>query len=178
MTLLEDAAWSRWLPLAGIVAPLVAVAGARVLLSAGPAEAPAADLEPAASLVVAPVPASAPALTDDQRAVLEHLRTSGPIGPDASPMRRPAPAAKPTSAPQPAAGPDTSPSDVLTLNAVVGSGTRALASIDNRIYRLGDEPLAGWRIESIEASARRVVLRNGSSGEEAVLSYNRPDPTP
>lgn len=167
----------RFMPLVGILAPMAAVLAARVLSATGPAEAPAAELEPtgapAAMLQATP---TAPSLTHEQAAAVEYVAALAQQEITRSPMMRPAP--EPEIEPTPetvrAAPPSEDPRDDLTLLSVVGKGDRAIASISGRIYRLGDEVVEGWRIQAIDVRERRVTLAH-ADGRECILEPERDD---
>lgn len=63
-----------------------------------------------------------------------------------------------------------SPIAHLVLNSVAGTGDRVMASINNRVYRVGQEPVPGWVVRSIDTKRRTVVLGH-SSGAVGTLSY-------
>lgn len=167
----------RFMPLVGILAPMAAVLAARVLSATGPAEAPAAELEPTdtpAAMLQGMV--ATPPLTDEQTAVVEYVAALAQQVITRSPMMRPAPEPKvePTTGTVRAAPPPEDPSDDLTLLSVLGKGDRAIASISGRIYRLGDEVVEGWRIQAIDVRERRVTLAH-ADGRECILKPERDD---
>lgn len=167
----------RLLPLAGILTPIAAIALARVLLSAGPAEAPAAvpgmiDL----SRTDAAIASGSASITDRQAAALEYLKTvergpslRSPMATPAPPPVQTDPGGLVTPLPQP-----EDPRESLTLTSVVGKGDRAIASISGRIYRVGDDLADGWQIATIDVAHRQVVLTN-QDGRECVLSHHMKD---
>lgn len=161
---------SRLLPLAGLIAPLGAVLLARILLSAGPSAAPAAGLD-AYDQLPSVVPVVASPLSDTQRAAMNYL-ASLPSGSNArSPMTKPSvqehverpPEEEPVERIE-------DPTNRLVLNSIMGKGSRALASISNKVYHVGERPLPDWEIAEIDASGRVVVLRH-SSGQQVRLTY-------
>ncbi len=161
---------SRFFPLAGIAAPVTAVMIARVMLSAGPSVAPAAGLEPYDQLPPA-VPTNASAPSEAQEAVIRFLATLPSDGELRSPMAKPILPERVEHPPhEPPVAEREDPCEMLVLNSIVSKGNRALASIGNKIYRIGEEPLPGWIITRIDASGRVVVLRH-SDGTEAQLTY-------
>ena len=167
----------RYLPLAGILAPMAAVLAARVLSSTGPAEAPAAEPEPASTPAAVLQPTvAAPPLTDGQAAAVEYAAGLAGRAITRSPMVRPAPeqTTEPKTETLRAAPPPKDPVDDLTLLSVVGKGDRAIASISGRIYRLGDEVVDGWRIQAIDVRERRVTLAH-ADGRECILKPERDD---
>ena len=161
---------SRLLPIAGIVGPVSAVLIARAMLSIGPNEAPAAEVQDQHALGAAPIVVPA-RVTDAQRAALAYFPQLPAAGNVRSPMMAPIVDERPEPVPERQAEKLDDPSRMLVLNSVVGKGDRALASIDNRIYRVGEEPMPGWTILVINAADRTVLLRH-SSGTEAILSYH------
>lgn len=167
----------RYLPLAGILAPMGAVIVARVFFAAGPAEAPAAQASaaplPTVGLTAAVAP---PVLTDSQRAAIRYMDSLRDLGASRSPMARPEPPA--TTPPKlgtvaPAPPPDN-PADDLTLNSLLGQGDRAVASISGRLYRVGGEVASGWRLTAVDVRARRVTLTH-TDGRECTLERRADD---
>lgn len=149
--------------------PVFAVQAVRLLLGTGPAAAGAAQpdvaAEPPASYAAAGP--SAP-LDDAQHRAIEWI--DGGSWRDAlarSPMHRPEGAR-----PAPVVVTDGVPKMVvptLRLGGIVTRGSDAIASINNRLFTVGDEPAQGWRIERIELTMRTVVFR-GPDGRIVELS--------
>ena len=163
---------SRTLPLAGIIAPLVAVLVVRVMFGAGPAEVPAAMIE---SVPVLPADSASEShavqLTDAQKAAIDFLRESGGGSePLRSPMAKPAaplvvdePIVHEQLEPQP-----DDPSEHLVLTSIVGKGARALASLSGKVYRIGDEVGPSWHLSEINTAERQITITS-ESGETRVM---------
>ena len=87
-----------------------------------------------------------------------------------SPMDRPDPVATPAPtpiaepvapiAPAPAPRLDDTPRHLVLTGILGGAGesARSLASINHRIYRVGEEVVTGWRVTSIDSKRRSVTL--------------------
>ena len=166
---------SRLLPVVCILAPVCAVVAARVCFTVGPAEAPAAV--PAGQLLPSLTTASTPGrtrLTDSQTAALAYLGSLQRGDELDSPMARPsAPAAGPISKdPGQPAMPSYDPTQDLALSSVMGTGPRAIASISGRIYRLGEEIIAGWTLTSVDVRNRTATLTN-ADGRVCVLQHKQ-----
>lgn len=166
---IRDMDRSKLLPLAGIIVPVTAVMIARMMLSAGPRVAPAAGLDaydqlpPVVSVAASPI-------SQTQQAAIDYL-ASLPSGDEPrSPMVKPR---VPERVERPREQPVEQiedPAKRLVLNSIVGKGNRALASISNNIYCVGESPLPEWEITRIDTSGRIVVLRH-TNGTEARLTY-------
>lgn len=177
MQSLTPAARRRLLWTLTLVAPLAAVQAVRLLEGGGPAAAPAATVEstgvgsdPAANPALAALPPAAP-LTPAQRQALEFLQVYKLPERLRSPMDSPKPAPPATVAPEvhvplPSTGPDPSR---LVVTAIVGIDGGAVAVIGNKPVRVGDEVLPGWRLRSIDARGRTVLLGN-DEGETVMLA--------
>lgn len=149
--------------------PILAVQAARIVLGTGPAAAGAAPIVEAPAPPMA-VPAATPLtkLSDAQRRAIEWI--DGQTWQDAlerSPMHRPEGAR-----PAPVVVTDGVPRIVvpsLRLGGIVTRGTDAIASINNRLFSVGDEPARGWRIERIDQTTRTVIFI-GPDGRVVELS--------
>jgi len=62
----------------------------------------------------------------------------------------------------------------VMLSSILGSGSRAIAVIDSRMLRTGDELPSGWIIESIDGTAFKVVLTHPDAKEPVTLQMNTP----
>lgn len=63
---------------------------------------------------------------------------------------------------------------MVMLSSILGSGDRAIAVIDSRMMRVGDDLTSGWVIQSINGTALRVVLIHPDATEPVVLEMNTP----
>ncbi|MDQ7013735.1 MAG: hypothetical protein Q9O74_07545 [Planctomycetota bacterium] len=166
---IKDMDSARLIPLAGIMAPVTAVLIARVMLSAGPSAAPAAGLDaydqlpPVAPVVTSPI-------TEAQQTAIDYLASLPSGGDLRSPMAQPKVREALELPPEQLVEQIEDPTTRLVLNSIVGKGNRALASISNNIYCVGESPLPEWTITQIDTSGRVVVLRH-SNGTEARLAY-------
>ena len=109
------------------------------------------------------------------------LMDQGAKPPKRSPMDYPdaaqAVAAQPDANPdQPAATPtpevpDDRPKD-LHVTAIIGDGSRSLASINHKVRRIGEQIAPGWKIFSIDSKHRTVVLRH-TDGRKLTISPDK-----
>lgn len=182
-----------------LLMPVIAVQGARFVL--GPDASPAATLAAVptpvpnvpgipSSLVPAPIKAFTPA----QQRAADWLASRASPASLRSPMDHSEPAAAPPvatrapepprppqgdDAPTPNAGEGSEPAaraaaaPRLTLTGLLVNGKSRLASINHRIFRVGDTVLPGWRLAAIDSKARSVTLL-GPDGQRAV--YQTPAP--
>lgn len=164
---LSTSARQKVLWVAAAAGPIVAVQAARFALGGGPAAASAAQVQANPD----PSPAAAkPAepLTDAQRRALAWIDEGNwKNALSRSPMHAPD-AARPS----PIVEVDGTPRIVvptLRLGGIVSRGSEAIASINNRLFTVGDEPAHGWRIERIDQAARLVLFR-GPDGRAVELS--------
>jgi len=86
--------------------------------------------------------------------------------------------------PAPPAGPDTSEQEVVTagpraevippftVSAIMGSSSGSMATINSKVYRVGDEPIAGWRIRTIDHTRKMVEIVSTSG---LVIQRSPPD---
>lgn len=167
---------SRVMPVAGILAPVCAVIAARVLFSAGPSVAPAAEPAVPTQLNLTPTPPASVALTTEQTAALRYVTQTPPAREVDSPMARPQePEVEPVRPVQ--VEPDRpayDPTQDLELSSVVGAGERAFASINGRIFRLGEQVLEEWTLTSVDVRNRTATLTH-ADGQVRVLHHNRND---
>lgn len=141
---------------------------------------PAAVLVSAALMAESGAPAP---MSDDQRLALEWLAARDRDAAMVSPMDHPTPrpvrpvaVAEPeavTPADEPEAGAEVSPLEGFKLTAIVGTSDGGLASINGRVYRIGDELAAGWRISEIDVQAQTVTATN-EDGRSATIRQDRP----
>lgn len=151
--------------IATMCAPILAVQGVRSLLDSGPAHAAAAT---AADLPLPAIPVQA--MSDRQRDALRWLMDRGAKPPTRSPMDRPDPAVLATQDPGaapvalPAPPTDDRPRNVR-VSSIIGDGQSALAAINNRVRRVGEQLAPDWTIVRIDSRARAVVLRHADGRE-------------
>ncbi len=165
----------RMIQIGALVTPVVVVQVARVMLGAGPAVAPAATDAGAQGMnspeMIAALDDPSIQTTDAQQAarqwcasldfdamILSPLDHPDPVG-DEGPVE---PGVDPIDL-----GPESAPRLVLT--AVVAGSNGAVAFIEGRVFRVGDEVAPGWSVESIDARSRRVVIV-GEGDAEIVLT--------
>jgi hypothetical protein len=164
----------RSLKVAGAaVAPLVMVHLLRTVLAVGPAPAPAAALQPVVDIppIADPTAVLHRPPTPEQEKALAWLSQRGPIKIGRSPMDHrepppvvvppPAPDPEPTAPPvQPAPGFDYGAAPTLTVTAVL---TRAdgscLATINGRVYQVGDRVAKWWTITQIDGATWTVSAK-------------------
>jgi hypothetical protein len=153
--------------IAAVSAPSVLV----VLNSFSPTPPPAPDANPSA--VTVPVTAPAPKATPEQVRARQWADAQSVGRTLASPLEHVVvQAAAPTPEPeQPVAAADPEPvpgEDPLAgvkLSAVLGGRSGALAMINGRIFRVGDEVRPGCALKSIDARADRIEVsrRDGTT---------------
>lgn len=116
-----------------------------------PAPAPAATLIPEQPAQ----PTAAPNAARAQQAIdwVQNWHAPASI---ASPMLYHAPAAAPAPAPAAVEAPSVLPQFVV--KTVMGAGDRVMASINGKVYRVGDQPIPGWTIRAMDAKSKRVDL--------------------
>ncbi|MDZ4685934.1 MAG: hypothetical protein SH850_12775 [Planctomycetaceae bacterium] len=174
----DEQAKRKFIWVCAVLAPLAAVQAARFLGGSGLAAAPAATSSIAPTEDPAtPAPAAARPLTHDQKRAIEFLRTFRVSDDFTSPMDSPEPV--PTVEPEQTAVYDApvkptalSHSDALAnvrVSAIVGRDAAAVAMIDHRLCRVGDEVAPGWRVQAIDARRRSVTLVH-ADGKVAALT--------
>lgn len=147
-------------------APVLVLALVRAVGGSTPASAPAATT--AAPTAPAPHDTFTPA---QQKALEFAARIKRVV--QASPMdhlppeARTSPETKPV---EPVRNPEATRTPVVT--AIIGSGERARALIDGRVYGIGDELQPGWTVSGIDARSQAVTL-NGANGQIMNLSAKR-----
>lgn len=146
----------RLLPLFALLAPIAAFACIRFLSAAGPAAAPAST-----QALESPVPLklTQPASPAQQRASEWLSKWSMPPS-LSSPMLHedpePADSVPLPVASAPAAAPVIVPE--FSVRTIMGTGERGMATINGKPYRLGGEPVPGWRITRIDGAAKIVEI--------------------
>jgi hypothetical protein len=150
-----------------LVAPVALFGGFRFLADFGPAPAPAA-------VPVDVAPPHVPAFNAAQRRAIDWLAAFTLPRDLRSPMIHPEPepeqiVERPRDT-EPAADP------AFAVKTIMGTGARAIVSINGRAYRLGGQPVPGWRITAIDGPAKRVTL-TGPGGRSIELSPAERKPT-
>lgn len=145
-----------------LVAPIAIFGGVRFLADIGPAPAPAAVPVEALPNPIAPAAQTAPVRRANDWLAAFTLPSSLP-----SPMLHPEPQAE-QAVEQPreverAAEPQ------FAVTTIMGSGARAVVSINGKAYRLGGQPASGWRVTAIDGPSKRVTL-TGPDGKTLELS--------
>lgn len=149
--------------LAAICAPVVLVYFGRTLLSSS---APAAITIPVSSPVVAPAPVvQVKPLTPEQQKASEWVRQLPQTLSLVSPLNHPIetvvakqdPVFEPEKAPPPPP-PRESPIRGLKLTAVLGNDGDKLASINGKIFRIGDEVRPGLKLATIDPRLSVITL--------------------
>ncbi len=159
------------LQLAGIVTPIAAVAAVRVVLGLGPDESPAATIESTAVIPIESDPETQTTqATEAQKAAMAFILEHDGDDLVRSPMVK---SVAPTdvvasSGPELLEPAQHDPIAHLVLTSIVGQGARSFASLNGRVYRIGDEVVQGWRITTIDPGSREVLLTN-KTGDTRVL---------
>ncbi len=159
---------SKIMPLAGIMTPIAAVSVARMLLGAGPAEAPAAGIDGPVVSVVSSAGMVTKPFTEAQNTALIHLRTHSDPRPLRSPMATPSAPLIVEDIPEHLEPRPDDPSEHLVLTSIVGKGKRALASLSGKVYRVGDEVGPSWHITDINTAKRQIIITS-DDGETRVM---------
>lgn len=170
---LPDVDSKQMVQVMGLVGPVVGLIAVRLLLGSGPADAPAAVNAEGASQVETVVEIPTPKLSTQQQAALAWIE-SHPIEDElTSPMYRESVMAEPEIEPMVDAVPEIEPlANQCRLSSTAGKGNRRVASINGRLYRIGEEVADGWFIVDINVEKRTVMCRH-SSGIEEELSADR-----
>jgi len=160
------------IPAMALVGPLAVLFVIRVLLGNGPMPSPAATepSDPTYDLQNAAANTSTISLTKKQQDALAWL-SSHPLPTEfASPMYHP-PASddSPNLSQEYGTEKKIAPlAESAHLSSVAGMGKRAVASINGRLYRIGDELPNGWTITKIDVVNRQVTCQH-STGIVQVL---------
>jgi hypothetical protein len=166
----------RWIPVAALLAPVLVVQGFRAVSGWHVQTSSASGPRPADLPVPAPQPAPLQ-ITPDMKRAADWITSRGPIRVGRSPMDH-VPGIKPIAVPakpdpEPvlpnAVTPPNRPETKLVLSAIIGGKTSNMASINGRIYRLGDDVEPGWTIIAIHPR-RMVVVLSGPEGQVVELS--------
>lgn len=170
---------------ATLLAPALIVQLVRTGLGSAPVATAAAATQPAPAIPQLTT-AAPPTLTDTQRRALAWVLAQPNTSPIRSPMDFPDPVpvviADPAPAPTVPANATVPAEPLITptfqITGMIGSAPnvgieRALASINHRIYRVGDEVSKGWIVHEIDSRNRTVTL-HGPDGR--VVSVTPPKP--
>ncbi|MGQ0627526.1 MAG: hypothetical protein ACT4PL_05420 [Phycisphaerales bacterium] len=158
---------------ATFLAPAVAVQAFRVTAGWTPT---AVVATPTAPTEPAPVAPAVRPLSADQQRLAEYLRQEegeSVIERLASPMdAAPAPAVATISPDRPIIvvrdETPTKPAGELRLGGIMGTGESALAMVNGKVRRIGDEIEPGWRLTAIDAQAFTLTL-TGPEGVEFII---------
>lgn len=170
-------AGDRLLWVGAMIAPILAVQVARMF-----------EAEPVRSASADQVAISAPAARPMQKPTTAQQRALEWIaGQDLSRLSNPFVPAKPANSPvvaQPApiemVEPELegrSPPPPMELTGVMDGQRGPLASINRKIFRLGDEVVPGWTLESVDARQKVVVVRS-TQGNMLELTIKPPQSQP
>lgn len=158
------AAW-----VATLLSPLIAVQGVRYLVIGEASPVSAGAAVSGGQMMPATVAETAKPLTAAQTKAAQWLASRTVALNLRSPMDMPDPVAKSPmpepvvevpETPTPAPADDDTPRHLVLTSILGGAGetSRSLASINHKIYRVGDEVTAGWRVTSIDSKKRTVVI--------------------
>jgi hypothetical protein len=160
---------SQLMEIAALAAPMVVLGLTRLVMTPVSGDAGTGPSQGAPPIL--PVNAVAARVTMEQRRAAEWARSLDLTAALASPMDhpvivppRPAPVVqKPeTPAPTPVAAPRVTqdPLTNLTLSATTkGRDSGGLALINGKVYRIGEDVLPGYRLESVDTNLNQVELR-------------------
>ncbi len=170
---LDTSASGKLLGLAALIAPVIVIQVARTFTADGPASAHASEIpSPPGPAPTQPVPHHA--LSPTQRRAIEFLtaeNSAAARGAEVpSPMYQNQPDAQ-SPTPQPATiASDSEGTPVrLVLNGIMAGESRQLASINNRIYNVGDAVAVGWKMTAINPGERTVTLTS-DAGRTLILA--------
>jgi hypothetical protein len=177
---------SRALAVLAAITPFALVFALRELTSVERPAAAAAQPAPSPAPIVAPPPPAPP--TTRQTRALEWVRAHQSFAALPDPMARPQPpapepASEPTPTPPttptvvvtPAPAPDAPAMPAWTVSGLMGQGPEAVAIINDRIVRIGDDVGSGWMLVEVDARARTATLRH-ADGRRAELTQVLPTP--
>lgn len=186
MPALSSRTKSKALFFATMLAPVLIVQLTRSVLDTSPVATASASTQ--STDLTRPLPAAnAKPLDEAQRKALAWIVTQPSTLPLRSPMDRPDPApiilpqevtsTQPEPAPTPAAEKPTPTFKLTGMIATVALDhtEKALASINHRIYRVGDEVISGWTVTLID-SRQRIVTLVGPDGRSVTLTQPQPAP--
>ncbi len=143
-------------------APLAIALGLQALESApGPSAASASPVED----IAIEFPARAAGqVSDRQRAAqaFAAIRRADPVG--EAPLLYPLPA--PAEVAQ-AAAPSAAPDPVIAVNSIMAGRGGAMATVNRKLRRVGDEAAPGWKVIAIDPDAGTVTVA-GPEGREIV----------
>lgn len=177
----------RLLVAGSLVAPIVAVQAARFVFDGGPSSAQATTSVDDAAMPHLPARPIKPMTTAQQRAAAWLSEHAAPESLHTlyadlrSPMDHPPPRveeparveASPTEPPPSMPVEEFDPHRLLKVSSIMVDRAHAIAFINGRLCKVGDEPLKGWTITHVDGKTRVVVLTN-VRGDEAVLEPETP----
>lgn len=171
----------RLIPVLALLLPALAVQGFRALSGSGLASASATPTATPANLPLAPSEESfkpTPEMLAAAKWVQETVRP-GTLAALVSPMDHPPPpdpsappptkVATPTETPAPTRTVARRPTGKLALSSVISGEGGVMASINGKIYRIGDAVDTGWSITAIDPRGM-VVTITGPEGHTVELS--------
>ena len=180
---LDSKTKSKLALMATLLAPVLAVQGVRVGFgrAAAPAGASAAAQPAVASPVAAePEKALTAAQSKAKNWLGSHTRTLHGRSPmdraDPTPVEVAAGPSGPSDAEKPASAPvvEGQPKGLVVTGMIAGGTERlSLASINHRVYRIGDTVTGSWKVSAIDTRKRLVTL-TGPEGLEMGLSPATP----
>jgi hypothetical protein len=167
---------SRWalVTAAAMLAPFVMVQAGR-MLSGGGLTPTTASLAP---VVDTPVVALAPTgPSAEQRLAMEWSRANREPRSRRSPLATPEPPAPPMTlpvslTPAPLPAPPDAVLATLHVNSIMGGDDNGVAVINRVLYRIGDTVAPGWRLASVNARNRSILL-GGPDGRTARLDLGQ-----
>ena len=151
------------IPAMALVGPLAVLIVIRVFLGNGPMPSPAAteSSDPTYDLQNSAANTSTISLTKKQQDALAWL-SGHPLPTEfESPMYHPLADESPNPSQDYDAEKKITPlTESVHLSSVAGTGKRAVASINGKLYRIGDEFLKGWTITKIDVVNRQVTCQH------------------
>jgi hypothetical protein len=160
---------------ASILAPILLIAGMRVMLSPGPSQASAAA-SPMPGQTSLTIPASQPAaatLTAEQQRASDWRRGMKTESDLSSPMDRELdvvllPKKEPLPPAPPPPAPKVNPVEGLALTGVLGDQRQSIAAISGKVYRVGERIKNGLTLTAVDSRRLSVTLTD-DDGVEYVL---------
>ncbi|MDX2115860.1 MAG: hypothetical protein SFZ24_09630 [Planctomycetota bacterium] len=169
---MSSARRSETLVAAALAGPPIVVLLLRASLTIGPSPATAALPAPAAPPALQA--ATEPALTPEQKAALGWIAEQSADVVTRSPMNHPPAIAAEQPAEQAPAEPAARPAPAgqpprFVATTIMAGPRGGVAVINGRVYRVGESPAPGWRVESIDAGSSTVEL-TGPDGQTATCT--------
>lgn len=160
-----------------MLAPILAVQVAGFVSETGPASAPGAIVDAAASTQPIAAPPARPPLSDRQLAAIAAAAAATSDSDLRSPMD--APELEENVAPAPiepgpagTTDPEIAPVPDVIVGAIIGDSDQAVALIASRPLRVGADLGDGWSIERIDARIGEVTIRH-ADGRSAAFRTSR-----